>query len=77
MSKLPVISGEELIKVLKKLGYEVVRQKGSHVRLKAEGKPSLTVPCHKTLKPGLLNKILKEVGLSREEFDFLLKGKKN
>ena len=47
------------------------------MRLKAEGKPSLTVPCHKTLKPGLLNKILKEVGLSREEFDFLLKGKKN
>ena len=37
--KLPVISGEELIRVLRKFGYEVVRQKGSHVRLRNELEP--------------------------------------
>ncbi len=73
MPKLPVISGQELIKVLQKIGYQVVRQKGSHVRLKAFGKPSLTVPNHKVIKPGLLNKILKDVGLTREDLERLLK----
>lgn len=73
MGKLPVISGDDLIKVLEKIGYCVVRQRGSHVRLKAPEKPSLTVPRHKNIKPGLLLKILKEVGLSREEFSSLLR----
>jgi len=73
MERLPVISGDDLIKVLGKIGYRVVRQRGSHVRLKAPGKPSLTVPRHKTIKPGLLRKILKDVGLSREEFSALLR----
>jgi len=74
MERLPAISGDDLIKVLEKIDYRVVRQKGSHVRLKVPGKPSLTVPRHKTIKPGLLLKILKDVGLFREEFSALLKG---
>ena len=73
MSKLPVVSGDDLIKVLEKIGYRVVRQRGSHVRLKAPGKPSLTIPRHKTIKTGLLLKILKDAGLSREEFGVLLR----
>jgi predicted RNA binding protein YcfA (HicA-like mRNA interferase family) len=56
-SKLPVISGEDFIKILKKIGYIIVRQKGNHVRLRhstdLQRKP-LTVPLHKTLKRGLL-----------------------
>ena len=73
MGKLPVISGDDLIKVLEKVGYRAVRQRGSHVRLKASDKPSLTIPRHKTIKTGLLLKIIKDAGLSREEFITLLK----
>src|ERR1700676_207674 len=54
--KLPVLSGDDLIKALRKFGYEVVRQDGSHVRLRHSSDPlrqPLTVPRHKTLKPGL------------------------
>ncbi len=73
MGKLPVISGDDLIKVLEKVGYRAVRQRGSHVRLKASDKPSLTIPRHKIIKTGLLLKIIKDAGLSREEFITLLK----
>ena len=73
MAKLPIISGDDLIKVLEKMGYRVVRQKGSHIRLKAPDKPPLTVPRHKVIKPGLLLKIIKDAGLSREEFISLLR----
>jgi len=63
--KLPRdIGGENLIKLLAKFGYEVVRQTGSHVRLKSEvmGKiHSITIPLHKPLKLGTLNNILSDV----------------
>jgi predicted RNA binding protein YcfA (HicA-like mRNA interferase family) len=42
--KLPVLSGEELIKALKKAGFEVVRQRGSHVSL-TKGEYHTVVPC--------------------------------
>jgi len=48
--KLPVISGEDLIRVLRKFGYEIARQKGSHVRLRNEAEPRplpVTVPLTK------------------------------
>jgi len=47
--KLPIISGNKLIRVLNKLGYEIIRQKGSHIRLKDTSNPShipVTVPLH-------------------------------
>lgn len=71
MPKLPAISGIKVIKKLQKLGYFIVRQKGSHVRLRNSNdlncKP-ITVPAHKTIKPGLLHQILKDANLSVEEF---------
>jgi predicted RNA binding protein YcfA (HicA-like mRNA interferase family) len=66
--KLPRdVSGDRLIRVLKHLGYSVVRRKGSHVRLKHDGPPphSITVPLHNPLKIGTLHGILTEVGLMR------------
>jgi predicted RNA binding protein YcfA (HicA-like mRNA interferase family) len=53
--KLPVISGSQCIKALEIIGYEIVRQKGSHVRLKDRNGllPPLTVPNHKELLSGL------------------------
>ncbi len=72
--KLPVVSGMDCIKALKKVGYVVVRQKGSHVRLKDKHGilPPVTVPDHKELRPGLLRKILNDAGLTLEDFTRLL-----
>lgn len=55
-SKLPVISGRDCVKALEKIGYKVVRQRGSHLRLKdTNGKQlPVTVPDHKELRPGLV-----------------------
>jgi predicted RNA binding protein YcfA (HicA-like mRNA interferase family) len=72
MSKLPKLSGEEVIKVLvKNFGFKVSRQKGSHVTLvKYEsGKKIVTVvPLHSELKPGTLLGILKLAEISKDEF---------
>ncbi len=73
--KLPVVSGEEAVKVLHKAGFRVVRQKGSHVRMEKktdEGTIKVTVPLHPSLKKGTLRIILKQAGLSVEEFLKLL-----
>ncbi len=73
--KLPVVSGEETIKALHKAGFRVVRQKGSHVRMEKktdEGTIKVTVPLHPTLKKGTLRIILKQAGLTVEEFVKLL-----
>jgi predicted RNA binding protein YcfA (HicA-like mRNA interferase family) len=66
MPRLPLISGRDLIHLLQSLGYEILRQKGSHVRLRrisAVGEHNITVPDHKTLAKGTLNDILTRVSL--------------
>jgi len=75
MPKLPVISGSELIKIFKKLNYEIDHQIGSHVILRNKDPPyrRLTIPIHKELAKGTLRAIIREAGLSREEFMKLLK----
>ncbi len=68
--KLPQISGRDLVKLLRKKGFVVTRQKGSHIRLEKnteEGTTKITVPDHKVLKKGTLNRLLKDAGLEREE----------
>ena len=67
MPKLPRISGKECISVLKTLGFEVARQKGSHVVLKM-GEAGCVVPMHTELRTGTLHGILKQAAISREEF---------
>jgi len=70
--KLPLISGTEVIKRLKKAGFIATRQKGSHVRLeKYNGNKTvkLTVPLHSELKKGTLSRIIKDAGLTLEEFE--------
>ena len=71
MPKLPVLSGREVIKALKKVGYEEKRQKGSHIILvkeTAEGKRAVVVPNHKEVDKGTLIEIIRQAGLKREEF---------
>ncbi|MCB1257402.1 MAG: type II toxin-antitoxin system HicA family toxin [Microthrixaceae bacterium] len=67
---LPVISGARLITVLGKFGWEPVRQRGSHVRLKHPERPiALVIPLHKELKRGTLAAILRDAGLSADDLD--------
>ncbi|MGO9232231.1 MAG: type II toxin-antitoxin system HicA family toxin [Bryobacteraceae bacterium] len=66
--KLPRgVSADRVILVLERLGYRVIRQKGSHVRLRHEGPPAhtITVPQHDPLKTGTLHGILAEIALMR------------
>ena len=73
--KLPAVSARKAIKALQRIGYEVVRQKGSHIRLRNYRRPEcrpITVPNQTVLKPGLLRSILHDANLSIEEFSDLL-----
>jgi len=66
MPRLPQISGRSLIRLLVSLGYEVVRQKGSHVRLRKRselGEHNLTVPDHDALAKGTLNDLMTRISL--------------
>ena len=66
MGKLPVLSGAELVSLLEKNGFLVVRQRGSHTSLQ-KGDYRTVVPLHDELAKGTLLAILKQCGLSREE----------
>ncbi|MBF0555863.1 MAG: type II toxin-antitoxin system HicA family toxin [Nitrospirae bacterium] len=62
--KLPTVSGEELTYFLKKMGYQVIRQKGSHIRMRKVsemGEHNITVPNHSPIAKGTLNDIVSEV----------------
>ncbi len=74
MSKrLPVVSGAQLVRVLEQLGWDVVRQRGSHVRLTHSDRSTfLVVPLHRELKRGTLSGILRDAGIDREELRRLL-----
>ena len=72
MVDLPIISGKDAIKVLGKIGYRPVRQRGSHIRLACLGRKSITIPNYKSLGPGLLRKILRDAEITTDEFSNLL-----
>ena len=73
MSKLPVVSGKEVIKVLMKTGYYLRGRESSHVHLRHPIKRPLTVPDHKEVARGTLRAIIREAELTVEEFKELLK----
>ena len=70
MGKVPILKPQEVIKVLKKLGFEEVRQKGSHIQFKHNDGRMTTVPFHKgrDISPILLKIIIKEIKISLEDF---------
>jgi predicted RNA binding protein YcfA (HicA-like mRNA interferase family) len=72
--KLPVVSGAEAVKAFRRHGYEVDDQKGSHILLRRTEPPHrrLSVPNHKELAKGTLRALLREAGLTVEEFSQLL-----
>ena len=72
---LPAISGREMIRALRRAGFVVLRQKGSHVSLEkrsTEGYWRTIVPLHREIRPGTLSDILNQSGLSKEDLMELL-----
>ena len=72
MSRLPVCSGQDAIRAFQKLGYQVDHQTGSHVILRHPQMRRLTVPNHRELAKGTLRALIREAGLTKEEFVQLL-----
>jgi len=79
LQKLPAVSGKKLVKVLCGLGYQILRQKGSHMRLRKTtgiGEHNITVPMHREIAKGTLNDILSRIslwnGLSKEKLAEIL-----
>jgi predicted RNA binding protein YcfA (HicA-like mRNA interferase family) len=74
MRRLPVLSGWELVRALEKAGFEVDRQKGSHIVLRQVSAPHrrVTVPDHREVAKGTLRAILKQAGISYDSLDALL-----
>jgi predicted RNA binding protein YcfA (HicA-like mRNA interferase family) len=74
MTKVPSLNYEKVIKALKRDGWVVVRQKGSHIRLQKNAYDEvlkLTVPAHRPIKRSTLSHILKQARLSVERFNEL------
>jgi predicted RNA binding protein YcfA (HicA-like mRNA interferase family) len=72
-TKLPAVSGMDCIDALKKIGFYVTRQKGSHIYLRRdEPYVQFSVPNHKTVYKGTIKNICRLAGLTIEEFNALL-----
>lgn len=76
MGRLPVVSGSDAVRAFGRMGYELDHQTGSHMILRKRIAPHrrLSVPKHKELAKGTLRSLIREAGLSVEEFSALLDG---
>jgi len=74
MSKLPSLTGEQVVKALCKYGFRVERQKGSHLYLKHADGRATVIPLHKgeSIGKGLLRKIIRDTDMDKDEFLELL-----
>jgi predicted RNA binding protein YcfA (HicA-like mRNA interferase family) len=73
MTKLPVISGRDCVKALERAGFLLKRQEGSHIILRRDSPfAQVVVPDHRELDRGTLRGIIRQAGLSVEEFARLL-----
>ena len=72
--KLPVVSGTEAVKAFRKVGYEFDDQEGSHILLRHTAPPHrrLSIPNHRELAKGTLRALIREAGLTVQEFTELL-----
>jgi len=72
VARLPVISGDDFVKAMQKIGYVWDHTEGSHMILLHPSGRRLSVPRHKELGRGLLRSLIQDAGLSREDFIGLL-----
>ena len=72
MPKFPGLSGAEIVRALEILGFVVTRQSGNHIVMKREGQ-GCVVPNHKEVKIGTVNGVLRQAGVSTQEFSNALK----
>ena len=74
MSQLPVVSGRQVVKALRNIGYEFDHQRGSHIVLRHTDPPHrrLTVPDHDEVAKGTLRAIVREAGLTVDQFKALV-----
>lgn len=69
MPALPVLSGRKAVRVFEKLGWEIARQRASHIILIKEGEmATLSVPDHRELAKGTLRSLIRSAGLTVEAF---------
>ena len=75
MSKLPILTGLKLVKILEKVGFKNVRQKGSHVFLKHQDNRITIIPVHKgkDIDRSLVRKILRDTKISPDNLKDILK----
>lgn len=76
MDKIPLLSGEQIVKAFQKMGFEKARQKGSHLVMKKTtptGQIGCVIPMHKEVARGTLRSILRQAGITFEEFALNLK----
>jgi predicted RNA binding protein YcfA (HicA-like mRNA interferase family) len=73
VTRLPVISGDDFVKAMRKIGYVWDHTEGSHMILLHPSKGRLSVPRHKELGRGLLRALIRDAGLTRDEFVTLLR----
>jgi predicted RNA binding protein YcfA (HicA-like mRNA interferase family) len=67
MPKLPVLSGEDVLKALERLGFKQLRQRGSHMVIR-RGSVGTVVPLHREVKTGTLAGILRQAQVSQDDF---------
>jgi len=73
VARLPVISGDDFVRAVRRVGYVWDHTEGSHMILLHPSRGRLSVPRHKELGRGLLRALIKDAGLTRDEFLALLR----
>jgi predicted RNA binding protein YcfA (HicA-like mRNA interferase family) len=69
MARLPTVSGRQAVAAFERAGFEVRRQRGSHIVMVKPGFPeTLSVPDHRQLKPGTLRALIRKAGLTVDKF---------
>jgi predicted RNA binding protein YcfA (HicA-like mRNA interferase family) len=66
-----VVSGADIVRILRGLGFEVAGQKGSHLKMRKEHR-TVIIPMHNEIRIGTLHSILRQAGLSMKELEDLL-----
>ena len=71
MPKFPGLSGAQVVRALERLGFVEARQAGSHIVMRRNGQ-GCVVPNHKEVKVGTVNGVLRQAGVTAEEFNSVI-----